>query len=345
MMSEAAETIKGAIKEALQKKGSLPESRLMKIVAKRMVDVFGEGREKEFKNKFDTDLFSLVSKNKVVDKDGVYSLFEKPAVESGSVPQERPNKRKHDSLPTIDSFKKGSGHSNNESVSKDPPPSNTLELWKNGEMYWKEGKLEDSYLRNNPDRITRLFCGNLNKKVTEEELKKCISGITHIKWVTDKESGEFYGSSFIEMKDAESAAAAIAQDKSKFMGRPLKIFYCPPRPGDVWPPKPVAAGGSAVQTGPPRREKQAQPPGGKTLFAGNLSYNIDDDTMVDFFKSCGSLVGLRWLTHQDSGEFKGCGYVEFSNANEAAAALKLDGKELLGRNIRLDWAEVTRKST
>ena len=55
--------------------------------------------------------------------------------------------------------------------------------------------------------------------MTEEELKKCISGITHIKWITDKESGEFYGSSFLELKDPESAAVAVLQDKSKFMGR------------------------------------------------------------------------------------------------------------------------------
>ena len=57
--------------------------------------------------------------------------------------------------------------------------------------------------------------------MTEEELNKCISGITHIKWITDKESGEFYGSSFIEVKNSEAAAVAVSQDKSKFMGRSL----------------------------------------------------------------------------------------------------------------------------
>lgn len=70
-------------------------------------------------------------------------------------------------------------------------------------------------------RITRLFCGNLNLKVNEEELKKCINGVKYIMWVTDKSTGQFYGSSFLEMKDPDAAAVAVQQDKSKFMGRLL----------------------------------------------------------------------------------------------------------------------------
>jgi hypothetical protein len=50
-------------------------------------------------------------------------------------------------------------------------------------------------------------------------LKAFIPGITYIKWITDKETGEFYGSSFLEMKDPSSAAAAVMQDQSKFLGR------------------------------------------------------------------------------------------------------------------------------
>eukprot|EP01036_Dinobryon_divergens_P026716 gene26716-35395_t len=329
--------MKAAIKDILQKKGKLEEIKLQKLVAKCMVDEYGEGKEKEFKNRFDTDLFSLVSKRKVVDDKGVYSLFEK---QNGT-----------EIVNTELGLKKRKLEETAEAVNGDEKEVKTLkasvgvvDLWKNGERLWKEGGFDSDYLQKNPDRITRLFCGNLNKKVTEEELKKCISGITHIKWITDKESGEFYGSSFLELKDPESAAVAVLQDKSKFMGRPLKIFYCPPKPGDVWPPtSSQSKGGKAAREGdggtnnPPRRERSEKPHGCRKLFAGNLSYNIDDETMVDFFKDCGKLIGLRWLTHKDSGEFKGCGYVEFRTTEEADAAIKLDGKELLGRNIRLDW--------
>jgi hypothetical protein len=40
-----------------------------------------------------------------------------------------------------------------------------------------------------------------------------------IKWITDKQTGEFYGSSFLEMKDPASAALAVLADKTKFLGR------------------------------------------------------------------------------------------------------------------------------
>jgi nucleolin len=142
-----------------------------------------------------------------------------------------------------------------------------------------------------------------------------------------------------------SIDAAVAKDRSKFMGRPLKIYYCPPRPGDIWPPpaesnkgkvKPSAtsapgAGGANTR---PATEK---PAGCVKLFAGNLSYDIDDDAMVEFFKDCGELVGLRWLTKQDTGEFRGCGFVQFATSEECDKAKQLDGTMLLGRPIRLDY--------
>lgn len=55
--------------------------------------------------------------------------------------------------------------------------------------------------------------------MTEEELRTRLPGITFIKWITDKQTGEFYGSSFLEMKDSASAALAVQQDKTKFLGR------------------------------------------------------------------------------------------------------------------------------
>ena len=125
------------------------------------------------------------------------------------------------------------------------------------------------------------------------------------------------GSTFLELKDTKSAITAVMKDKQKFMGRPLKIYYCPPRPTDQWPPRtgndssgtyPSATGGkSAVSQQPPKppiAQLSEKPDACRKLYCGNLSYNIDDEAIVDFFKDCGKLVGLRWLTHKDTGDFR-----------------------------------------
>jgi RNA recognition motif-containing protein len=132
------------------------------------------------------------------------------------------------------------------------------------------------------------------------------------------------GSTFLEMKDPDAAAAAVLKDQSKFMGRPLKVYYCPPRPGDKWPPRESSRPeNNSSSSGPSQekgefknnsnsknsnnnanREDTPKPDGCRKLFAGNLSYEIDDNAMVEFFKDCGTLTGLRWLTRQDSGEFR-----------------------------------------
>lgn len=221
----------------------------------------------------------------------------------------------------------------------------TFELWKNGEAAWRNNTLEFEYLASNPDKITRLFCGNLNKNISEEQIKEHLPGVSYIKWIRDKETGDFYGTTFLEMEDAKSAASAVLKDRTKYLGRQLKIYYCPPKPGDIWPP---VSGSSAKPSGVTssggagggfaHREKMPKPPNCCKLFMGNLSYNIDDDTIVEFFKDCGgTIVGLRWLSHKDSGDFKGCGYIEFDNTESADKGFLLDGAMLLGRPIRIDW--------
>lgn len=180
------------------------------------------------------------------------------------------------------------------------------ELWRTGEQLWRDNGFDSDYLLQNPDGITRIFCGNLTRTVTEEQLRAHIEDITFIKWITDKDTQQFYGSTFLEIKSAKAAATAVLKDKQKFLGRPLKIYYCPPRPNDTWPPREDRQ----QQPTKPAIQKNAQqqmtekPEGCRKLYCGNLSYNIDDDTIVEFFKDCGTLTGLRWLTHKDTGDFR-----------------------------------------
>jgi nucleolin len=291
--------------------------RLKKVRQAVMDAELGDGDEAAFKSSFAESFARVCKSGSVSEESGMVTLLVQVAAAS--------KKRKLDAGSGDSAAKRATGDS--------AEATGPIELWRDGEKAWKDGTLDYDYLVSNPDKITRVFCGNLKLTITEEDMKSAISGITFIKWMTDKQTRKFYGSTFLEMKDPKAAADAVALDKSKLQGRPLKIYYCPPRPGDVWPPENDGRGGSSK----PASRVQEKPEGCKKLFLGNCSYEIDDDTIVEFFKPAGMLTGLRWLTHKDSGDFRGCGFIEFGSTEEADEAIKLNGVEVLGRPIRLDW--------
>mmetsp|Transcript_32925 Transcript_32925/g.48698 ORF Transcript_32925/g.48698 Transcript_32925/m.48698 type:complete len:335 (+) Transcript_32925:104-1108(+) len=194
--------------------------------------------------------------------------------------------------------------------------------------------------KGNPQGVTRLFLGNLPFTVDEASLGAFLPGtLTHIKWITDKETGKFYGSAFCEMDTAENAAEAVALAGQKLLGRPIKINFAPARPGDVWPPeKKVITGGQAGGTGV--KAMSEKPSDCMKLFVGNLSYDIDDDAITKFFSNVDAEVkAVRWLHHKDTGDFKGVGFVEFWNTEACERGATLNGKNLLERPIRIDWTD------
>ncbi|CAN8288486.1 unnamed protein product [Cochlearia groenlandica] len=79
--------------------------------------------------------------------------------------------------------------------------------------------------------------------------------------------------------------------------------------------------------------------GQKTLFAANLSFQIERADVENFFKEAGQVVDVRFATSRDDGTFRGFGHVEFASAEEAQKALEMNGRPLLGRDIRLDLAQ------
>mmetsp|Transcript_19378 Transcript_19378/g.31183 ORF Transcript_19378/g.31183 Transcript_19378/m.31183 type:complete len:380 (+) Transcript_19378:91-1230(+) len=211
----------------------------------------------------------------------------------------------------------------------------------------EEPSKKNKSCKGNPQGVTRLFLGNLPFAVDESSLSAFLPGeVTHIKWITDKETGKFYGSAFVEMDNSISAAEAVAMAGSKLIGRPIKINFAPAREGDTWPPpKKVVSGGTAPggggQAGGTGIKAMSPKPDNCTkLFIGNLSYEIDDDAITKFFASVDAeLKAVRWLHHRDSGDFKGVGFVEFWNTEACEKAASLNGKNLLGRPIRIDWTD------
>jgi nucleolin len=168
-------------------------------------------------------------------------------------------------------------------------------------------------------------------------------------YLTDQHTGKFYGSAFCEVKTSHDAAKAVTElNGTKLMGRPIKINYAPIKPGQEadWPPKQrVVTGGKVANSagqagGQGIKAMSVKPEGCCKLFIGNLSYDLDDDAITKFFMAVDAEIkAIRWLHHKDSGDFKGCGYIDFWSSEACEKAASLNGKNLLGRPIRIDWAE------
>lgn len=90
----------------------------------------------------------------------------------------------------------------------------------------------------NPERITRLFLKNMcAKQMDEAKLLEVVhpAKVTHIQWLTDRNTGCFYGSAFIEVKTAEDAGSVLALDGMNVLGRRIKVKYQKPDEKSIWP--------------------------------------------------------------------------------------------------------------
>jgi RNA recognition motif-containing protein len=76
------------------------------------------------------------------------------------------------------------------------------------------------------------------------------------------------------------------------------------------------------------------------IYVGNLSYAMTDEDLGKLFSAYGSVSESKIVTDRDTGRSKGFGFVEMPNQAEGEEAIKqLDGKEIDGRNIRVNVAK------
>ncbi len=79
---------------------------------------------------------------------------------------------------------------------------------------------------------------------------------------------------------------------------------------------------------------------GKKIYVGNLSYNMDDQSLGQVFSAFGTVESARIVTDRDSGRSKGFGFVEMATDSEAATAIeKLNGSDQLGRAMNVSEAK------
>ena len=77
-----------------------------------------------------------------------------------------------------------------------------------------------------------LYVGNLPWSATEDEVRSLFAShgsVNSVKLVSDRETGRARGFGFVEMDDADAAAAVEALDGTSFGGRTLRVNEAQPK--------------------------------------------------------------------------------------------------------------------
>ncbi|KAJ5888652.1 hypothetical protein N7495_008693 [Penicillium taxi] len=77
---------------------------------------------------------------------------------------------------------------------------------------------------------------------------------------------------------------------------------------------------------------------GKSVFLGNIPYNLTEEQVKDILSTAGTVTKFRLMMNPETGKPKGYGFADFSDADAAASAVRnLNDYEIMGRKIRVDW--------
>ncbi|XP_047947600.1 29 kDa ribonucleoprotein A, chloroplastic [Salvia hispanica] len=191
----------------------------------------------------------------------------------------------------------------------------------------KEGeKIEKS---GNANIRRKLFVLNLPWSFSVADIKTLFSecgDVSDVEIIKQKD-GKNRGFAFVTMASGDGAQAAIEKfDSYEVVGRIIRVqfakrFKKPVRPAPV-----------------------IVPPPGETrhrVYVSNLAWKVRSNNLRELFSSNFNPVSARVIfDSHPSGRSAGYGFVSFATKEEAESAInELDGKELLGRPIRLKFSE------
>lgn len=78
------------------------------------------------------------------------------------------------------------------------------------------------------------------------------------------------------------------------------------------------------------------------IYVGNLAFTTTEDTVRELFAEHGEVESVALITDRETGRPRGFGFVEMSKENASAAIKALDGKEVDGRNLKINEARPRR---
>jgi RNA recognition motif-containing protein len=76
------------------------------------------------------------------------------------------------------------------------------------------------------------------------------------------------------------------------------------------------------------------------IFVSNLSFNVQDEDLREFFTSYGEVTSAKIINDRETGKSRGFGFVEMSDDTASKKAIaELDGANVDGRTIKVSEAK------
>ena len=76
-----------------------------------------------------------------------------------------------------------------------------------------------------------------------------------------------------------------------------------------------------------------------SIYVGNLPWSATQEGVESLFSPYGEVLSVKLVSDRETGRARGFGFVEMADDDAANAIAALDGKEVDGRNLRVNKAE------
>lgn len=177
-----------------------------------------------------------------------------------------------------------------------------------------------------------VFVKGLPFSMSEQDIHALFSEcgtIDNVFMFTFEDTGRPRGMCKVKFTTPEGAAAAVEKNGADVGGRSIGVEINRER----------EAGSAGRNLGSPTAggsSSAAEPT--STLFLGNLSFTVTEDDIRGALGECGNLISVRIATDKETGRPRGFGHAEFSSVEEAMKAMELQGTNVAGRPLRMDYA-------
>lgn len=187
--------------------------------------------------------------------------------------------------------------------------------------------LEDPNETRDVQQKKKLYVVNLPWSMSVGDLKNAFSEcgtVTDVELIKNN-NGKSRGYAFVTMASGDEVQAVIDKfDSTEFSGRTIRVEYA--RTSKKPRPQPPAA--------VPIKDTQYK------LYVSNLQWKVRSNHLREFFSANFNPVSSRVIFESPSGRAAGYGFVRFGTREEAEAAITaLDGKQLMGRPVRLKLSD------